>query len=1044
MSNTIPPLLNSSPPPIVGPLDDFDNDEFGDFNSARDSSYDFDVLSFPYNTPQISHIVDHVSNGISSQNKDTLKCSLNEEHQRSDLQSDIGTKKQVLNEEEVLVQNHSQSKDEPTVDAKNSFKFEKINSTLENNISSSTVFINTECEDLIKNNTNIEETQTVDINEKEPNHDRIVNQISQLESEINENGSEKNNCISDSCKFKEENCDVQLRNETLESTNLSVSINNSSQEDKYALNFQGVERIESPYIENEGSCNSNEIIIKSVASDKERQKVEIVTNSHAKTSDGIEHKEIENYDRFENCDEEKENTFDDFADFNDHITTKTSSDVLKEEQDKQDDDFDDFADFSSASNLSATTDPEVETPTFTFPKLEEIELIIKEFFPLEQQQEVVGYFSECNEKDDVILAQIRDVTDTKALVYKWAKSNSQSALFKALNIDMRNILYGPRWNETMPPFAATLGFVPLEPVKSDSTVPPTSQESSINIPPNVPTDQIAEKEIEDVPSAQFDWNLAGLTNPLDSQSSNSLKGLKLSNEKNENIAIGDIALSKINDDTSVKSLNFNEINADYDSLAQINKSTPHLGEDDFGEFEGFTSDQYSVKEIPLRETYISNQIPISLENAKNSPVQTDNDLEFSCWVEVKKSESLSNAHPEGPQDTIDDFDDFQASSPPKQETKSVPFLHQFHASQNNEFHPTRNIVPPRSSTLPLETLIPTQVNSNYNSLTPLQPIPACSNIQVPPKIEWPEPGISGQDLDDIELSYKPKHFEEKEQDNENRPKQSAVIGTSIKEKEAATEEDDDWSDFISSENASNNSETTKTSPMFGLPDKPKAELQLSISQLNQIQPPKKPTPVITHQGLYMSGGYQSPSSIAMQMTPIPIQSRPLRQTFPNPRPTNTDFQPSLISNQYAKQVETLTFGHHYNMHSGIGLRQQTFAPITPTTALNVDGSVNDDEEWSDFVSSRPVAPPDPLPSSNGWGIRDIRAPNWPATNITPNIITNPVAFDSFHNYPTAGTKSKDEGNGKIGGVNATPFVSAVTTSVPELDFVVPKSRTWKK
>lgn len=43
MSNTIPPLVSSSPPPIIGPLDEED-DEFGDFAAATDLSYGCDGI----------------------------------------------------------------------------------------------------------------------------------------------------------------------------------------------------------------------------------------------------------------------------------------------------------------------------------------------------------------------------------------------------------------------------------------------------------------------------------------------------------------------------------------------------------------------------------------------------------------------------------------------------------------------------------------------------------------------------------------------------------------------------------------------------------------------------------------------------------------------------------------------------------------------------------------------------------------------------------------------------------------------------------------
>lgn len=39
MSNIIPPLLSDTPPPIVGPIDDDEDDDFCDFRAATDLSF---------------------------------------------------------------------------------------------------------------------------------------------------------------------------------------------------------------------------------------------------------------------------------------------------------------------------------------------------------------------------------------------------------------------------------------------------------------------------------------------------------------------------------------------------------------------------------------------------------------------------------------------------------------------------------------------------------------------------------------------------------------------------------------------------------------------------------------------------------------------------------------------------------------------------------------------------------------------------------------------------------------------------------------------
>lgn len=70
-------------------------------------------------------------------------------------------------------------------------------------------------------------------------------------------------------------------------------------------------------------------------------------------------------------------------------------------------------------------------------------------------------------------------------------------------------MYGPGWNLTVPKFAANLASSPLEPLKPEILTPevvPTKPAQHSEPVASFPTE---------VPSVQFDWTSAGLTNPLD-------------------------------------------------------------------------------------------------------------------------------------------------------------------------------------------------------------------------------------------------------------------------------------------------------------------------------------------------------------------------------------------------------------------------------------------------------------------------------------------------------------------------------------------------
>uniref|UniRef100_A0A8D9BYU3 Aftiphilin n=1 Tax=Cacopsylla melanoneura TaxID=428564 RepID=A0A8D9BYU3_9HEMI len=116
---------------------------------------------------------------------------------------------------------------------------------------------------------------------------------------------------------------------------------------------------------------------------------------------------------------------------------------------------------------------------------------------------------------DQILSQdeawrrLHDIENTPALSYQWSNSESNKALLSALNIDTRNIIYGPRWKENVPRFAANLGYSPLEPSKFGV----------------MPGDASSPQQ-EHIPDAHFDWNGSGLTNPLDGRSKSSRQTLE--------------------------------------------------------------------------------------------------------------------------------------------------------------------------------------------------------------------------------------------------------------------------------------------------------------------------------------------------------------------------------------------------------------------------------------------------------------------------------------------------------------------------------------
>lgn len=113
-----------------------------------------------------------------------------------------------------------------------------------------------------------------------------------------------------------------------------------------------------------------------------------------------------------------------------------------------------------------------------------------------------------------IWAHLKNIETTQALSFQWAGSASNKLLLSALGIDSRNLLFGPRWNASVPRFAANLGFSPLEPVRASSISSPVSPSAKPESQTTAAENFSALSE-DAVPAAQFDWTSSGLVNPLD-------------------------------------------------------------------------------------------------------------------------------------------------------------------------------------------------------------------------------------------------------------------------------------------------------------------------------------------------------------------------------------------------------------------------------------------------------------------------------------------------------------------------------------------------
>lgn len=264
--------------------------------------------------------------------------------------------------------------------------------------------------------------------------------------------------------------------------------------------------------------------------------------------------------------------FDDFQDFaSSEVTTNNTKSTIEDNQnllkvedadnkneDNKDDDNhlddgeDDFGDFNDFSNAPAPYD---HTKTLTSEQTvlpiilkPQVDSVLGNMFPKSNESEdsktESSYQSEqqhlSKNLENSILFNLKDYESTKALKYQWMNSMSNQTLVQSLGIDARNIvscllfliffifeyfltffsqLFGSKWNSSMPRFAANLAISPLEPLKPSipAVLKPqavTSNQSTVENDASLPSVPM----IGDVPAALFDWNSAGLVNPLDGES----------------------------------------------------------------------------------------------------------------------------------------------------------------------------------------------------------------------------------------------------------------------------------------------------------------------------------------------------------------------------------------------------------------------------------------------------------------------------------------------------------------------------------------------
>ncbi|XP_053945362.1 uncharacterized protein LOC128854921 isoform X2 [Anastrepha ludens] len=221
-------------------------------------------------------------------------------------------------------------------------------------------------------------------------------------------------------------------------------------------------------------------------------------------------------------------------------SSNTEATFQKKEVENDDDDDDDFGDFEKASLATPSHEltpnaiiSHAYPPTVSSGNINErLSSVLKIMFPSNDVRVADDFQSGTEAKVPEKLPGLQSPNTTlpfesietaKALEFQWPQSEMRHALIRSIGIDSRNILFGENWNPSMPRFAANLSFNPLKPMKpqtANTTTTSFADAESLHYN-NSSSGSAADVDIgsyamkTDVPEVEFDWQSAGLVNPLD-------------------------------------------------------------------------------------------------------------------------------------------------------------------------------------------------------------------------------------------------------------------------------------------------------------------------------------------------------------------------------------------------------------------------------------------------------------------------------------------------------------------------------------------------
>ncbi|XP_022121305.2 uncharacterized protein LOC110997453 isoform X2 [Pieris rapae] len=369
----------------------------------------------------------------------------------------------------------------------------------------------------------------------------------------------------------------------------------------------------------------------------------------------------------------------------------------------QDEDFGDFDDFKSSVNKEIEEHASQHVTVLTFQSndnegqiIESIKNILLNIFPDDLPDSETAFDGNLESLLGETWHHLKEIDVRQPYIVYWNNSLSQKTLLKALCIDSRNILFGPKWNSLMPKYATNLSGAPLKPQKPTTPQEPdlSAEKSKENITWTDPFTSTGQGYLEHLMTTldqmahkQSTLKISELLSTANS--SDREKALKESRPADLNVFGSSITVSKLDKihsstlsvqplrhinlpDTHIftptdsetprsKTIHYDITppvllpqtieNHSIDTEKPIPKNTTIENNDDYWEFQDFKGTAESDQNVDMKTETINPNAGMILQSQLLQPVKVEPTIPTLNWPD-----------PGEVKETFDDFSDFVSST----------------------------------------------------------------------------------------------------------------------------------------------------------------------------------------------------------------------------------------------------------------------------------------------------------------------------------------------------------------------------------------------